>query len=86
MGAHFLLPPSASSIPFLPGERKGIMNFVRLAVPRNVYGVEHLDYTVAAVTELHRNRGEIPRVEVVRGRELHLRHFQSGLRPTYGRG
>ena len=69
-----------------PEEREGIMNFVRLAVPRNVYGVEHLDYTVAAVTELHRNRGEIPRVEVVRGRELRLRHFQSGLRPIYSRG
>ena len=69
-----------------PEEREGILNFVRLAVPRNVYGAEHLDYTVAAVTELHRSRGEIPRVEVARGRELRLRHFQSGLRPVYDRG
>ena len=69
-----------------PEERKGILNYVRLAVPRNVYSVEHLDYTVAAVTELHRNRKEIPRVEVVRGRELRLRHFQSGLKPIYGYG
>ena len=59
---------------------------MRLAVPRNVYNVKHLDYTVAAVTELHRNRAEIPRVKVVRGRELRLRHFQSGLKPKYGHG
>jgi len=37
---------------------------------------------VAAVTELYRSRGEIPRVEVVRGRELRLRHLQSGLKPV----
>jgi tryptophanase len=63
--------------------RKGIFNFVRFAVPRNVYGPEHIDYTVAAITELYKNKSEIPKVEVIRGKELHLRHFQSGLKPLY---
>ena len=66
-----------------PEERKGILNFVRFAVPRNVYNVEHINYTVAALTELHRNRERIPTVEIVRGKELRLRHFQTGLKPVY---
>jgi len=62
-------------------QRKGIFNFVRFAVPRNAYNSEHIDYAVAAITELHKNKEQIPKVEIVRGKELHLRHFQSGLRP-----
>jgi tryptophanase len=64
-------------------ERKGILNFVRFAVPRNVYGKEHIDYTVAAITELFKNKSKIPKVEVIRGKELRLRHFQSGLKPIF---
>jgi tryptophanase len=64
-------------------QRKGILNLVRFAIPRNAYGKEHIDYTVAAVSELYRNRDRIPRVEVARGKELRLRHFQSGLKPIY---
>jgi tryptophanase len=63
--------------------RKGILNLVRFAIPRNAYNEEHIDYTVAAVEELHEKRHLIPKVEVCRGRELHLRHFQSGLKPIY---
>ena len=48
-----------------------------------MYGPEHIDYTVAAITELYKNKDQIPKVEVVRGKELHLRHFQSGLKPVY---
>ena len=66
-----------------PEEREGILNFVRFAVPRNMYGKEHMDYTVAAISELYKNKDSIPKVEVVRGAELHLRHFQSGLKPVY---
>ncbi len=64
-------------------QRKGILNLVRFAIPRNVYGKEHIDYTVAAVAELYRNKERIPKVEVARGKELRLRHFQSGLKPIY---
>jgi len=66
-----------------PEQRKGILNLIRLAVPRNVYNSSHIDYAVAAITELHRNRGSIPKVRVSRGKNLRLRHFQSGLLPIY---
>ncbi len=66
-----------------PEQRKGILNLVRFAVPRNVYDTSHIDYAVAAITELYRNRDKIPKVKVSRGRELRLRHFQSGLLPIY---
>ncbi len=66
-----------------PEERKGILNLVRFAIPRNMYNEEHINYTVAAITELYKNRHLIPKVEIIRGKELHLRHFQSGLKPIY---
>jgi len=37
-----------------PEERKGILNLVRFAVPRNVYDSSHIDYAVAAITELYK--------------------------------
>jgi len=64
-------------------QRKGIINVVRFAIPRNAYGDEHIDYAVAAITELYHNRASIPKVEISRGAELRLRHFQSGLKPIY---
>ncbi len=66
-----------------PEERKGILNLVRFAVPRNVYDSSHIDYAVAAITELYKNRDQIPKVRVSRGAKLQLRHFQSGLQPIY---
>jgi tryptophanase len=66
-----------------PEQRKGILNLVRLAVPRNLYGQSHFNYAVAAITELHHNREQIPKVVISRGKELHLRHFQTGLQPVY---
>ncbi|MFW5712416.1 MAG: tryptophanase [Spirochaetia bacterium] len=64
-------------------QRKGILNLVRFAIPRNAYSREHIDYTVAAVTELYKNRDKIPKVKITRGAELRLRHFQTGLKPVY---
>ena len=66
-----------------PEQRKGILNLVRFAVPRNVYSTSHIDYTVAAITELHQNKEKIPKVKISRGKELRLRHFQTGLQPIY---
>ena len=65
------------------GERNGILNLVRFAIPRNVYGSSHIDYAVAAITEMYKNRALIPKVKVSRGAKLRLRHFQSGLLPIY---
>ncbi|MBA7540473.1 Tryptophanase 2 [subsurface metagenome] len=66
-----------------PEQRKNILNLVRFAIPRNTYGPSHINYAVAAVTELYRNREKIPKVRVSRGANLRLRHFQSGLQPIY---
>ncbi|MHA1489713.1 MAG: tryptophanase [Promethearchaeota archaeon] len=66
-----------------PEQRKGILNLVRFAVPRNVYSSSHIDYAVEAITELYRNREKIPKVIITRGAKLRLRHFQTGLRPIY---
>ncbi|MFX0037018.1 MAG: tryptophanase [Candidatus Hermodarchaeota archaeon] len=66
-----------------PEQRKGILNLVRFAVPRNMYGTTHIDYTIAAITELYKNKDKIPKVKISRGAELRLRHFQTGLQPIY---
>ncbi|MFX1496786.1 MAG: tryptophanase [Promethearchaeota archaeon] len=64
-------------------QRKGILNLVRFAIPRNVYNMCHIDFAIAAITELFQNREKIPKVRISRGSELKLRHFQSGLQPIY---
>lgn len=68
-----------------PEERNGILNLVRFAIPRNVYDSSHIDYAVAAIVELYKNRDTIPKVRVCRGAKLRLRHFQSGLEPIYNK-
>jgi len=64
-------------------QRKGILNLLRFAIPRNLYGKEHMDYAVAAISELHENEEVIPRMKITRGANLRLRHFQAGLEPVY---
>ncbi len=64
-------------------QRQGILNLVRFAIPRNLYSQEHIDYAVAAITELHQNEHVIPKVKITRGASLRLRHFQAGLEPVY---
>jgi len=66
-----------------PEQRDNILNLVRFAIPRNVYDSSHIDYAVAAITELYKNRDQIPKVKISRGAKLRLRHFQSGLQPIY---
>jgi tryptophanase len=64
-------------------QRKGIVNLVRFAIPRNAYSPQHIDYTVEAIKEVYKNKNLIPRVKIKRGAHLRLRHFQSGLEPIY---
>ncbi len=66
-----------------PEQRKSILNLVRFAIPWNAYNTSHIDYAVAAITELYKNRDKIPKVKISRGAELRLRHFQTGLQPVY---
>jgi tryptophanase len=64
-------------------DQEGVLNLVRFAVPRNAYSQHHIDYTVDAIVELYNNRHLIPKVKITRGKELNLRHFQTGLEPIY---
>jgi tryptophanase len=63
-------------------QQREIVNQVRFALPRNVLNKEHLDYTIAAVAELYRERESIPCMKIVRGAQLRMRHFQTGLAPV----
>ena len=62
-------------------EQKGVLNLVRFAVPRNQLNDSHINYTIKACKAVYDARHEIHPVKVVRGAELRLRHFQSGIAP-----
>jgi len=66
-----------------PAERSHIPDLVRFALPRNVFTEEHINYVVAAVTQLHKHKHLIPSVRITRGADLRLRHFQCDLQPVY---
>lgn len=53
------------------------MNFVRFAIPRLRYEREDLQSVVEAVKALHDNRDKIPKIDVIHGRDLSLRHFKA---------
>ncbi|KAK1990672.1 beta-eliminating lyase [Colletotrichum falcatum] len=59
-----------------------IPNLVRFGVPRYVMSNRHIEYTVAAISALHKRRQTIPGVRITRGKELRMRVFQSGLEPV----
>ena len=61
-------------------ERENSPNMVRFAVPRHVLSEEHINYTVAAIKELHDRRHLIPNVVITRGKDMRLRHFSCGLK------
>jgi tryptophanase len=63
-------------------ERAKIPNLVRFAVPRHVMSDDHIDYTVAAIQQLHSRRHSIPNVVITRGKTMRLRHFSCGLKPV----
>jgi tryptophanase len=63
-------------------ERAKIPNLVRFAVPRHVMSDDHIDYTAAAIQELHNRRHSIPNVAITRGHSMRLRHFSCGLKPV----
>ncbi|KAJ0108532.1 beta-eliminating lyase [Diaporthe amygdali] len=65
-----------------PQERAKIPNLVRFAVPRHVMSDDHIEYTVAAIQELHSRRHTVPNVVITRGKTMRLRHFSCGLKPV----
>jgi tryptophanase len=59
-----------------------IPNLVRFSVPRYLMMDRHIQYTVAAVVQLHNRRHTIPNARITRGKELRMRVFQCGLEPV----
>lgn len=64
-----------------PEQQKEVCNVVRFAVNRSQLSKEHLDYIIAAVTELYKDRANIPNMKILQGRSLPMRHFHAFLEP-----
>lgn len=64
-----------------PEQQKEVCNVVRFAINRSQLSKEHLDYVIAAVTELYKDRESIPNMRIVRGHNLPMRHFHAFLEP-----
>lgn len=65
-----------------PEQQKEVCNVVRFAINRSQLSQEHLDYIIAAVTELYKDRDSIPNVKIVMGHNLPMRHFHAFLEPV----
>ena len=64
-----------------PEQQKEVCNVVRFAVNRSQLSREHLDYVIAAVTELYKDRKSIPNMRITLGHKLPMRHFHAFLEP-----
>lgn len=65
-----------------PEQQKEVCNVVRFAINRSQLSQEHLDYIIAAVAELYKDRDSIPNVKIVMGHNLPMRHFHAFLEPV----
>ncbi|MBS6954412.1 MAG: tryptophanase [Enterocloster asparagiformis] len=64
-----------------PEQQKEVCNVVRFAVNRSQLSREHLDYVIAAVTQLYQDRQSIPNMKITLGHTLPMRHFHAFLEP-----
>ena len=64
-----------------PETAKEVCNVVRFAINRSQLSQEHLDYVIAAVTELWKDRESIPNMKITLGHTLPMRHFHAFLEP-----
>ena len=64
-----------------PEQQQEVCNVVRFAINRSMFGKEHMDYVIEAVTELYKDRESIPNVRITKGRTLPMRHFHAFLEP-----
>ena len=64
-----------------PEQQKEVCNVVRFAINRSQLSREHLDYVIAAVTELYKDRKSIPNMKITLGHKLPMRHFHAFLEP-----
>lgn len=64
-----------------PEQQAEVCNVVRFAINRSQLSKEHLDYVIAAVTQLYKERDTIPNMRIVSGHTLPMRHFHAFLEP-----
>ncbi|MEA4892462.1 MAG: tryptophanase [Peptococcaceae bacterium] len=64
-----------------PEQQAEVCNVVRFAINRSQLSQEHLDYVIAAVTELYKDRESIPNMRITMGHNLPMRHFHAFLEP-----
>jgi tyrosine phenol-lyase len=62
-----------------------LLELVRLALPRRVYGQRHVDYVADAVIELHEKQAEIKGLRITWEAEI-MRHFTARLEPIEASG
>jgi len=56
-------------------------NLVRLAIPENVYGKEHMDYTIDAFKEINENKHKVKPFKLGKGKDDLGRYFSMGFIP-----
>ena len=64
-----------------PEQQAEVCNVVRFAINRSQLTQQHLDYVIEAVSELYKDRENIPNMRIVSGRNLPMRHFHCFLEP-----
>ena len=64
-----------------PEQQEEVCNVVRLAINRSQLSKQHMDYIIAAVAQLYKDRDTIPNLKITYGRELPMRHFHAWLEP-----
>lgn len=64
-----------------PEQQAELANVVRLAINRSQLSQEHLDYVIAAVAQIYKDRDTIPNMRIVWGHKLPMRHFHAFLEP-----
>ena len=64
-----------------PEQQAEVCNVVRFAINRSQLTQQHLDYVIEAVSELYKDRENIPNMRIVSGRTLPMRHFHAFLEP-----
>lgn len=64
-----------------PEQQAEVCNVVRFAINRSQLNKEHLDYVIAAVAQLYKERDTIPNMRIVSGHTLPMRHFHAFLEP-----
>jgi tryptophanase len=69
-----------------PEQQAEVCNVVRFAINRSQLSTQHLDYVIAAVAALYKDRASIPNMRITWGHNLPMRHFHAFLEPYPNKG